>query len=145
MAPASRLFRANFSAALLRSVALATVLLVQASTASAEVVTLICQDDSDPNHSATIRIDYDRKIVDMPNSADSLQSVVGTTVFTFAAATITEGAVEWDAVLKNGYIFKGSLNRLSGRGYIQWTAAYLHGNTTVVRLSGPCRSATKKF
>ena len=146
MAPVSRLFRANFSAALLRSVALATVLLVQASTASAEVVTLICQPQS--GNSFTLRIDYDRKTVDLlvPD---------GRSYFAPAAATITEGSVTWDRrfereeVLKGymgHYRFEGSLNRLSGEGkFTFWRNTEGREEQRIDSNSGLCRRATQKF
>jgi len=127
---------------LLRSAALAVALLVQASPARAEVVTLICQGESiEPQHRAwgtsfTLRINYDQKIVDLlgPNG----------TVWFSAAATITESSVSWDKWnYSSGYApgFMGSLNRLSGHGL----ATFRYENESMRSMSGPCRRATQKF
>lgn len=115
MVPKSRFFQGNFSATLLRSVALAIALIVTASPARAEVVTLVCQPES--GDSFTLRVDYDRKTVEYlsPNGSSGGP----------AAATITEGNVTWDRRFEREevlqgywghYRFEGSLNRLSGQG-----------------------------
>lgn len=139
MAPQSRLFRANFSAALLWSAALATVLLVQASPARAEVVTLVCQHES--SISVTIRVDYDRKIVDL------LQSD-GTARFS-SAAQITKGTVEWDVLVNNanGQHFFGTLNRFTGQlSNMSYPVDDVKAGHFYSRgMSGQCRRATQKF
>ena len=129
MAPESRFFRVSISAAL------AIALIVLASPARAEVVTLICQSDSsDSNNwepSFTIRIDYDRKTVDWLRSNG--------TVALSSAATITESDVQWYSA--EAQEFRGGLNRLSGQGTLGFT------ERQVIRryMSGPCRRATQKF
>jgi hypothetical protein len=126
--------------------ALAIALAVLASPASAEAVTLVCQNDGPAPGVGTfaLRVDYDRKIVDMPNSAD-LARPVGTAFYS-AAPTITAGAVDWDVVINpKGAIFRGSLNRLSGQGWVSYSTFYSDGRQSLQTLSGPCRRATQKF
>ncbi len=144
MTTRSGVFQANFSAAVLRGAALAIALLASASPACAEVVTLVCQPAS--GDSFTLRVDYDRKIVDLLASD-------GTSIVS-AAATISESDVNWNAVPKNtgghqntaGYHFIGSLNRLSGQGYAHYPEAILRGTEIVLAsVSGTCRRATQKF
>lgn len=147
MALESRLFQAGFSATLLWSAAIATVLLVPASPVRADVVTLVCQNSDGGGDSMTIRVDYDRKIVDLLWSD-------GTARYS-APATITEGAVTWRAALPNAGEpnspaepwFDGSLNRLSGQGYVRFPrVGGARGNLGVWEsVSGPCRRATQKF
>ncbi len=138
MAPESRLFQANFSAALLRSAALAIALLVPASPARAEVVTLVCQQESvgaftESGGSFTLRVDYDRKIVDLLRSDG--------TVRLSAAAMITVGDVQWETDLTKAHAFMGILNRISGQG----SATYWDDRNLMHQMSGPCRRATQKF
>lgn len=146
MALISRLFQASLSATLLRSAALATVLLAQASPARAEVLTLICQPQS--GDSFTLQIDYDRKTVD-------LLEPDGRSYFAPAAATITEGSVTWDTrfpreqVLQccmGHYRLAGSLNRLSGEGkFTFWRNTEGREDAIANSNSGLCRRATQKF
>lgn len=137
-----RFFQAGFSATLLRGAAIAIALIVTASPARAEVVTLICQQEQLPDNtlwgdSFTLRIDYDRKIVDWLSSS-------GTTLLS-ATATVTEAEVQWGdlaEIYKGDKYFKGSVNRLSGQGQMGYKysgAAFSH------QMSGPCRRATQKF
>ena len=137
--------QARFFTTLLPGTALAVALLAQVSPARAEVVTLVCQ-DTNTSDSMTIRVDYDRKIVDF------LQSD-GAVVYS-AAARITEGAVEWYAALRStgqphdaaNPFFGGSLNRLSGQGLVQIPHNGRRSNESVtIGVSGPCRRATQKF
>jgi|GEM_PF-1370061 len=142
MAKKSGFFQARLSAALLRCAALAGALVLLALPAHAEVVTLVCQ--AELGFSATIRIDYDRKTVDLVNSEGSAAYR--------APATITEGGVAWNLALPSSGEplapakphFWGSLNRLSGQGLIEYPhadrAARGHAGVT-----GPCRRATQKF
>lgn len=140
------LFQANISAILLRSAALATVFLVQASPARAEVLTLVCQRES--GNSFTLQIDYDRK------TADVLEPD-GRSYLAPAAATITESSVTWDRrfereeVLKGymgHYRFAGSLNRLSGEGkFTFWRNTEGRAEAIIHMGSGLCRRATQKF
>jgi hypothetical protein len=134
----SRLFQANFSTA-----ALAIALLVQASPACAEVVTLVCQNESGSSNwrsSFTLRVNYDRKIVDL------LQSDGG--VLLSSAATITESDVKWfwdnskwDYNSDKAQGFMGALNRLSGEAEVTFSVRQV----IPYHLSGPCRRATQKF
>lgn len=130
MALESRLFQASFSATLLWSTAIATALLVLASPARAEAVTLVCQNESKYGGSITLRVDYDQKI------AYRLQD--NGNVWWSAAAMITEGDVTWD-----GIQFSGSLNRLSG----QFTMREKRSTQSSLDpyFFGPCRRATQKF
>lgn len=137
MAPKSGLFQASFSAALLRSAALAIVLIVQAPLARAEVVTLVCKNESGSLGTADsfmLRVDYDRKTIDMLRSDGTAQYS--------AAATITEGVVEWGNRKDYG-IFRGELNRLSGQGFVAFPVKGM--STGEGSMSGPCRRATQKF
>jgi hypothetical protein len=144
MAPESGFKHASVPATLLRGAALAIALIVLASPARAETVTLVCQQEASPGNtvsggSFTLRVDYDRKTVDLLRSD-------GTAYFT-AAATITAGDVkwgDWNKVLKGHLIFRGELNRLSGQGWAEFPVEY--GTTTKREvMSGPCRRATQKF
>jgi len=146
MALVSRILQANLPATLLRIAALAVALLVPASPAHAEVVTLVCLPQS--GNSFTLRIDYDRRTVD-------LLEPDGRSYFAPAAATITEGSVTWDRrfereeVLKGywgHYRFAGSLNRLSGEGrFTFWRNTEGREEQIVNSNSGLCRRATQKF
>ncbi len=137
MTPKSRFFQARFSATLLKSAAIAVALLVQASPARAEVVTLICQNDyrsqvGMPGPSSfTLRINYDQKVVE-------LLSPSGTVQFS-AAASITESDVQW--LSDEERRFSGTLNRLSGESFV-W---YYETESMLKQVSGPCRRATQKF
>lgn len=125
-------------------VALAIAIVVLAAPARADVVTLLCQNTNAQSYtgdSSTLRVDYDRKIVQLLGSD-------GTAVYT-AAATITEGAVDWKAVLDkpSGGIFSGSLNRISGQVWGHFPVVGADGRVREHNniLSGPCRRATQKF
>ena len=137
MASKFRFFQASFSATLLKSAALAVALLVQASPARAEVVTLICQNNYDNKagsqgpSSFTLRINYDQKLVELLNPSGS--------VWFSEAARITESDVRWDS--NEGALFMGSLNRLSGEG----VASFMQKGGRLRVMSGPCRRATQKF
>lgn len=127
MAPKYKLFQASFSAAL------AIALFMSVSLARAEVVTLVCKNESGSvgtDDSFTLRVDYDRKIVDLLRSD-------GTAHYS-APAKITEGSVEWGSY-ETG-VFRGSLDRLSGKGSVAWPSA-----DPFARMSGSCRRATQKF
>lgn len=131
----------RFECTIFRS-ALAIALLLPVSAVRADVVTLVCQAES--GLSATIRIDYDRKAVDLvkPDGSAAYR----------APATITEGAVAWNLALPSSGEplapakphFWGSLNRLSGQGVIEYPHAdpAARGHAGVI---GPCRRATQKF
>lgn len=114
-------------------------LMMTPTPARAEAVTLVCQ--AELGLSFTLRVDYDRKIVDLLRSDGTAQYS--------AAATITEGAVEWNTVIVNsgGYVFRGSLNRLSGQGWEQHPEVWNDGRSRAASqiLFGPCRRATQKF
>lgn len=121
-----------------RIAALAAVLIAPLSLAHAETVTLVCQQEAGPHMTEsggtfTLRVDYDRKIVDLLSSN-------GTSVLS-ATATITEADVRWDDLGRNEHSFMGSLNRLSGRGLV----SYRERSVILRQMSGPCRRATQKF
>lgn len=123
-------------------VALAIAIVVLAAPARAEVVTLLCQNTNTQSYtgdSSTLRVDYERKIVELLRSD-------GTATYS-AAATITEGAVDWKAVLNkpSGAIFSGSLNRISGQVWGRHPVVAADGRVLDNILSGPCRRATQKF
>jgi len=118
---------------------------VPASPARAETVTLVCQPQS--GDSFTLRIDYDRKTVDLLSD--------GRSFYAPAEATITESNVTWDRRFKReevlqGYLghyrFEGSLNRLSGEGkFTFWRNTEGREEALISRNSGLCRRATQKF
>jgi hypothetical protein len=121
---------------------LALAFVALSSPARAQVVTLLCQNTNPQSYtgdSSTLRVDYGRKTVELLRSD-------GTAAYS-AGATITEGAVEWTAVLDKprGGIFSGSLNRLSGQLSGQHTFVAADGRILDNILSGPCRRATQKF
>jgi hypothetical protein len=135
-----RFFQARFSTALLQSAALTIALIVLASPARAESVTLICNNEGQGGGSFTLRINYDTKIVDWL-SPDG-------TVFLTAAATVTESAVswfpdpsKWDSSSQKAQAFSGGLNRLSGEAGVNYVDQWRGDH----HLSGPCRRATQKF
>ena len=139
MTTKSRFFQAAFSATQLRSATFAIALIMQASPAHAEVVTLVCQHET--GISVTIRVDYDRNIVDL------LQSD-GTVHFS-SAAQITEGAVKWDVLVNNanGQHFFGALNRFTGQlSNMSYPVDDVKAGHFYSRgVSGVCRRATQKF
>lgn len=125
-------FQVSFSGALL------IALVLMASPARAETVTLICANEPQPGSSFTLRVDYDRKVAALLNSD-------GTVRFS-SPAWITEGAVNWE-VRPEGYEgikFMGSLNRLSGHGRV-WFPQRNSSFVASVEMAGPCRRATQKF
>jgi hypothetical protein len=141
MAQVSRLFRESISATLLRSAALAIALIVLASPARAETVTLVCQPQS--GDSFTLRIDYDRAIIEMlEDNGAKVMSL---------PAKITDENVTWDGVHETGRVdraqnhFWGSLNRLSGQ--LMFSKELVNDGyrpSPATSVSG-CRRATKKF
>lgn len=106
-------------------------------------VTLDCQSPQSAVKSFILRIDYAAGIVDFPNSAD-MPYAIGT-AFASAPATITESSVTWDATIKNGAIFKGSVNRLTGNAYMFFSHVRPNGFVDSQSYDGPCRGATKQF
>jgi hypothetical protein len=121
---------------------LAVALIMLAFPARAEVVTLLCKIKE--GGSFTIRVDYDRRMVADVRSDGSSG--------TFVPAKITDGDVTWDHVFQNVEVFKGrfgrfqfagSLNRLSGDGWVRyWRMDTSQGPW---QLSGACGRAEKKF
>lgn len=94
MTSGSNFFQARISAPLLQSAALAIALLLQVSPVHAETVTLVCQNENAATSrswgsSFALRVDYDRKIVDLLRSDG--------TVLLSSAARITDSDVRWDA------------------------------------------------
>ena len=122
-----------------RSAALAIALIVPASPAQAEIVKLVCQHES--GISETIRVDYDRNIVDL------LQSD-GTVRFS-SAAQITEGTVKWQVLVNNanGQHFFGTWNRFTGQlSNMAYPVDDVKAGHFYSRgMSGQCRRATQKF
>src|SRR4029077_16789929 len=115
---------------------LAAALIAPAAPAHAEVVTLICQQEAGPHNnesggSFTLRVDYDRKLVEFLLSD-------GVVPFS-AAATITQGDVRWTTDLTKPGAFLGQLNRLSGAG----NTTYWDNRGLMHQMSGPCRRATQ--
>lgn len=140
MVPKSRFFQENFSATLLRSVALAIALIVTASPARAEVVTLVCQNQLEGGGSFTLQVDYDRMIVNLLSSDG--------TIIVSAEAKISASDVKWywdnskwDYSSPKAQGFTGGLNRLSGEGGM----TYYERQTVFHNMVGPCRRATQKF
>jgi hypothetical protein len=118
-------------------IGLATIASLAASHATrAEVVTLVCQTVS--SASFILRVDYDRKMVDMPNDAD-LPNPVGTAFFS-AAAQITELDVTWNVVAKDmaGHKFAGGVNRVTNQGFVVFPQKSRNGTVTSQRMDGPC-------
>jgi hypothetical protein len=138
MTPESGFKHASVPANLLRGTALAIALFVSASPSQAETVTLICQVESGPYASAsfTLRIDFDRKMVDLLLPDGTARYSV--------AASITQGSVDWDVA---GEVFRGNLNRLTGQGWEQHLEVWNNGTNRRMSpiLFGPCRRATQKF
>lgn len=143
MKPKSGIKQASIPAILLRGATLAIALIVSASPARAETVTLVCQNEtvgSNWGSSFTLRVDYDRKIVDFLQSDG--------TVLLSSVATITESDVQWywdnskwDYSSPKAQGFGGRLNRLSGQGSVK----FYELQNVYHAMAGPCRRATQKF
>jgi hypothetical protein len=128
----------------LGSAALAVALIVSASLARAEAMTLVCQVESGEQiGSFTLRVDYDRKTVDFSRRTDG-------TVQHSAAATITEGAILWKAVLARtnedtgDQWFEGSLDRLTGKGTVNFPKEMGFG-FTMTGVYATCRRTNRGF
>ena len=130
------------NATLRRTALIAAAVAALALPAAAEQATLVCQ--AQGGVSFTLRIDYDRKIVDMPNSAD-LSYAIGTAFYN-TTATFNEGAIAWDTVIESrGATFRGSVNRLTGEAFVTFSEFYNDGREMLRTLSGPCQRAQRKF
>jgi hypothetical protein len=118
---------------------MAAAVLVPISPARAEVVALVCQDQSGTGGSFTLRVDYDRKVV-------ALLSSNGGVLFS-SAARVTDSDVTWEVTVENmdGFKFLGVLNRLSGQGGVSFPTRYSNGKVTSDHWYGPCSRATQKF
>jgi len=147
MTPHSRFTRAGFSATLLRSAALAIALLVPASPARAEPVTLSCRTDAGPA-TWTFRINYATGLVEeLAPSGKAYSNRV-------ARATISPNAIVWSINQPSSYLtgdnvrhqttehWEGHIDRLSGTGWIRSYYESLYHNEAV---NITCRQATQKF
>ena len=139
MAPESRFFRASFPAAVLRSSALAIALLVQASPARAEPVTLSCRFD-EGQETLTLRVNYATGLVErLAPSGEAYSDRIAPN------ASISNNAIVWSVKLidatDNGW--KGTIDRLSGTG---WEEVYRESfGPRPMHRSFTCRQATQKF
>lgn len=146
MVPKSRFFQANFSAALLRNAALAIALIVTASPASAEPVTLSCRTDAGPA-TWTFRINYATGLVEqLAPSGNAYTNRIAT-------ATISPNAIVWSIDQPSSYLtgdgvthqttehWEGHIDRLSATGWMQSSQGDFPAN--VVDFN--CRQATQKF
>lgn len=119
MAPKSRFFQASFSAAL------AIALIVTASSARAEPVTLSCRADTG-SATLTFRINYATGLVEQ--LAPSGNAYTGRV----ATATISPNAIIWSINQPSSYLtgdgithqttehWAGRIDRLAGTGWSQW-------------------------
>jgi hypothetical protein len=147
MAQKSGFFQANFSAALLRSAALAVALLVHASPARAEPVTLTCRSDAGPA-TWTFRIDYATGMIEeLAPSGKAYANRV-------AKATVSPNAIIWSIDQPSSYLtgdnvrhqttehWEGHINRLSATGWVRSYHESLYHSDAV---NITCRQATQKF
>lgn len=139
MAPKSRFFQAGFFAAL------AITLIVQASPARAEPVTLSCRTDAGPA-TWTLRINYETGLVEeLGPSGEAYSNRIAT-------ANISPNAIVWSidqpsSILTGDGVthqttehWEGKIDRLSGTGWIQWR----QGTGPMEEdLTFTCRQATK--
>lgn len=140
MALESRFFQASFFATL------AITLIVQASPAHAEPVTLSCRIDGADTGSETLtlRIDYATGLVEQlgPSGNPYTNRIAPN-------ASISDNAIVWSAeLLDTGLetpvpmVWKGTIDRLSGVG---WEEFSREPDWTPYRTSYTCREATQKF
>lgn len=147
MAPKSGFKQAGFSATLLRGAALAIALIVSASPARAEPVTLSCRTDAGPGI-WTFRIDYATgRIEELAASGKAYDGRVAT-------ATISPNAIRWSIDQPSSYLtadnvrhqsiehWGGHIDRLSGTGWVQ---SYYQKLYHSVPVNITCRQATQKF
>lgn len=146
MAPKFGFKQAGFSATLLRGAALAIALIVSASPARAEPVTLSCR-DAGPG-TWTFRINYATgRIEELAASGKAYDDRVAT-------ATISPNAIRWSIDQPSSYLtgdnvrhqsiehWEGHIDRLSGTGWVQ---SYYQNFSHSVPVSITCRQATQKF
>jgi len=146
MASKSRFFQAGFSAALLRSVALAIALIVTASPARAEPVTLSCRTDASPA-TWTFRINYATGLVEqLAPSGNAYTNRIAT-------ATISPNTIAWsidqpssyrtgdDVIHQTTEHWEGHIDRLSATGWMQSHQGDFPANI----VDFTCRQATQKF
>jgi hypothetical protein len=166
MAPLSRFLQARFSAALLRSLALALGSLVllagiaNSTRAYAESVALVCESTStypecNTFHSNTPCYGGLRSVVlNVDFALGRVEFTDPRTSVTWMAtgAKVSDTVVDWDKLApwpKNPALqsrFYGSLNRLTGE--VEFTYSYDQGPGSTWAPSGfpgKCRRATKKF
>ncbi len=147
MTPESRFFQASFSAAVLRSAALAIALLVLASPTRAEPVTLSCRADAG-SETLTLRINYATGLVEqLAPSGKAYTNRVAT-------AAISQNAIVWSIDQPSSYLtgdgvthqttehWEGRIDRLSGTG---WTQSHQEGLYRNLPVDITCRQATQKF
>lgn len=116
--------------------ALAVFLAVTTTPAQAEAVTLVCQQES--GGSFRLRVDYDRKLIELLNSDGSSQFS--------APARITEGHVRWNVTgpSMGTHKFEGELDRGTGAGWV-FTPPDNPNLMKPRHMNGMCRRATQKF
>jgi hypothetical protein len=138
MAPLSRFFQASFSAALLRSAALAIALLVPASPARSETLDLACAStgagDSFYFPNPNIRL-----LIDTGRSTVTEISIEGAGQSNPLAATISDQLIKYSGPLpgNSDYSLVGTLDRIAGTlsRTIKGVASHNYA----------CRRATQKF
>lgn len=131
MTPHFGFFQASFPAALLRSVALAIALLMQASPARSESIDLACT--ADGGHSARILIDTDNRSVAWVGESGPSQQVV---------TMMSEQFIKFGD--KRGYDQISSemtIDRVAGTMFLEQT--YQGRQHATLRFV--CRRATRKF
>jgi hypothetical protein len=146
MAQVSRLFRTSFSTSLLRSAALAIALLVQASPARAEPVTLSCRTDAG-SQTWTFRINYATgRVEELGPSGEAYTNRIAT-------ATISPNAIIWsidqpssyrtgdDVIHQTTEHWEGHIDRLSATGWMRSQ----QGDFPTPAVDFTCRQATQKF
>ena len=139
MTTVSRIFQTSFSKTLLRSAALAIVLLVQASPSHSEMIDLTCTFTSS-GHNGNIRllIDTDHNTV-----TKFYIGVFGPTHSSPYTATITPQFIQFSGRFagNSDYSVEGILDRIAGT----FNETVVGSNGRQELLSYACRRATQKF
>lgn len=139
--------RASYSSTWLWCLVFAFALIVQVTPASAEPVTLICNNDAS-TIVITYRIDFTNgQIEQLAPSGKAYTNRV-------TIATVSPNAIVWSIEQPSSYLtgdnvthqttehWAGNINRLSGTG---WTEAYNVDQYHNLPISFTCRTATQKF
>ncbi len=142
----SRYFQVGFSATVLRCAALAIALIVTASPARAELVTLSCRTDVG-SETFTFRINYATGLVEQLGPSGNAYTN------RLATATISPNAIIWSIDQPSSYLtgdgvthqttehWEGHIDRLAATGWVESHK----GDFPTHPIDIICRQATQKF